>query len=575
MHFKGHPFPKDVLLKQRQRVAPGDYFVRERDATKKARPYQPIVLRGDLDTLHTVLATMTEEHPYFSGILGWEEPLEEVGIDNVRIVFGIVKTHLTAGINPNDYYSFDVLHPKTKGFDGHCIIVRRCLSNGLPFQPYYHFRHGSHFGLLTQVINSAFGFSCPTDPQRKRGIRIPGKLLNTKMAKPYFKIHNEIEGLVKNGEIRNVNDVIEHLIHAGYQIKNTGTGSLTVVDGNRSLRLAGDYYSQRFSSLEKLQELQADEQKRWDNRFDEIPENMMKLRRGYWRKARENLARVYGTTPEDFDQIDPEPPLAIKRLEQQFTHEKPDQPTHEPGTGTTNPDQSQPGVAGFGHPETPSPCQRDKRTGNERRAEDRRDPRRHGKPESIQPGGTGEAKAGAGADQIANPLLQAIFRVFKTGIEAIRKARHLIHLPSQWLKRFQLVPETVQQFRKSRKTKIKTKHYQLPASIAAARLRQKTLGRSMCERDKKHFRFLRNQIKLCRVIPYLPGFSMENILRTIRGSNAWLAIIDTEQQAHKMEANRTETEMGPKRRSNGQFTIIAAKPTPHRRVTNSSEPQME
>ena len=292
--------------------------------TPGRRKNPPEVLRGDIEMTRALIDSSTRRWKYTSGALSWHpddkvtpEQEEKVMDDFERVAF--------AGLEPDQRYIVWVRHTHAGHHELHFVIPRMELSSGKDFNacpPDWQ----KDFSVFRDLQNRREGLIRPDDPAHARE-RTPAhadlhkaRLLRwgktpkkDDRAEAKDAIHEYLMSLVKQGLVRNREDILRCLREADFEINRAGKEYITVKDpqSGEKLRLKGGIYAERWTIQTSEPEPEIDPQER-------ITRLEADLSRVIEKRSLCNVKRYPRKKPD----IEPEHILTLPKMQEALNHDR-------------------------------------------------------------------------------------------------------------------------------------------------------------------------------------------------------------------------------------------------------------
>jgi hypothetical protein len=237
----------------RQGLSAIEYLLNDRVKKGTAR-----ILEGNPELTKSIISDIRNEQKATVGCLSFtEKDLDEKSKYEIMESF---ENMLFPGIAKNDYNILWVEHTDKDILELNFVIPKIHLPSQKALQPYYFKQDQKRKDLWQQKINHTYNLSNPLDIQRERAVNITTKDFKFK---DYQELDNTIQELVNNKILTNRDDVINYLKDNNINITRTSKDSISVklVNTKKARRFKDIIYSDKFTSLLKLEELQEQKDK--------------------------------------------------------------------------------------------------------------------------------------------------------------------------------------------------------------------------------------------------------------------------------------------------------------------------
>lgn len=231
-----------------------DYLLSERTSEKKERNPPAEVLRGNPDLTKSIIDATSYAQKYTSGVLSFAEYDLSVEVKH-RIMDSFEKLALFPGLREDQYNILWVQHQDKGRLELHWVVPNQELLSGKRLAPYYHRADMPRVNSWQEVVNYDCNLSSPKEPDRKKTITLNGRLPPLKR-EAVKQINENIEALVKAGDLQSRMDVLSFLQEAGFEIARVTPRAISIKnpDGGQNLRLKGALYDETFRDLNALGE---------------------------------------------------------------------------------------------------------------------------------------------------------------------------------------------------------------------------------------------------------------------------------------------------------------------------------
>jgi len=222
-----------------------NYLVEEREPVAK-------VLRGDIDQTIQLIDSLDFKQRYCSGVHRFTESgLPEK--TKTEIMDSFENTIFSGMEQEQRPPVLWVQHQEKGGTELHFIIPEVEMTTGKKFTPYFHKTDLDLVDSWKNVVNHDYELSDPNSSERRQSLTVSKNLPRIKK-EAVQKIDHEITNMVKNGNIKNRDDVMKTLEGAGFQVTKITKKfiSIQAEDWKAPARLKGDWYGEQFTSLDGL-----------------------------------------------------------------------------------------------------------------------------------------------------------------------------------------------------------------------------------------------------------------------------------------------------------------------------------
>lgn len=234
-------------------AGPVKYLIRLDYPDREETP--PTILRGEPDITSALIDAQAHVWKFTAGVCSWCNE-DDVTPEKEKQFMDDFEKLAFADMKPDQYNILWVRHSHANHHELHFVIPRVELSTGKAFNA---FPPGwqKDFDVLRDLYNYRENWARPNDPARARFCTPDhadlhqGRLKRwgvepkpDERAEAKNAIHSYLRQQIKNGLVKNRNDVIEQLENAGLEINRTGKDYITIKDPNSGakLRLKGGIY---------------------------------------------------------------------------------------------------------------------------------------------------------------------------------------------------------------------------------------------------------------------------------------------------------------------------------------------
>ena len=240
-----------------------DYLLNEREKDGTAR-----VLLGDEQLTRNIINSISFKHKVCVGCLSFEE--KNIDEDLKYKIMSDFEKYLLPSLESDQYNILWVEHVDKGRLELNFVIPKIELTRKIALNPFYHKQDLSRVDTWQNLTNLTHGFTDPKDPAKERTLQGASKKIS--LQKDYKKLDETLHDLVKNGQIKNRDQMIELLNENQILVNRVGSDyiSLKLPDSKKARRYKGGIYSEQFTSLRRFEEICEDTKSRVDeyNRRD-------------------------------------------------------------------------------------------------------------------------------------------------------------------------------------------------------------------------------------------------------------------------------------------------------------------
>ena len=266
-----------------------DYLLNEREKDGTAR-----VLIGDEQLTRNIINSISFKHKVCVGCLSFEE--ENIDEDLKYKIMSDFEKHLLPSLESDQYNILWVEHVDKGRLELNFVIPKIELTRKIALNPFYHKQDLSRVDTWQNLTNLTYGFTDPKDPSKERTLQGASKKIS--LQKDYEELDITLHELVKSGQIKNREQMIELLNENEILVNRTGADYISVKlpDSKKARRYKGGIYSEQFTSIRRFEEICTKAEQRVDeyNRRDtqsEIRFYTDKLNEYTQRKAEYNKSK--------------------------------------------------------------------------------------------------------------------------------------------------------------------------------------------------------------------------------------------------------------------------------------------
>lgn len=225
-----------------------DYLLNHREKDGTAR-----VLIGDEQLTRNIINSISFKHKVCVGCLSFEE--ENIDEDLKYKIMSDFEKHLLPSLESDQYNILWVEHTDKNRLELNFVIPKIELTRKIALNPFYHKQDLSRVDVWQNLTNLTYGFSDPKDPAKERTLQGASKKIS--LQKDYEKLDETLHDLVKNGQIKNRDQMIELLNENQILVNRVGSDyiSLKLPDSKKARRYKGGIYSEEFTSIRRFEEI--------------------------------------------------------------------------------------------------------------------------------------------------------------------------------------------------------------------------------------------------------------------------------------------------------------------------------
>ncbi|WP_323592510.1 relaxase family protein [Aliarcobacter butzleri] len=225
-----------------------DYLLNHREKDGTAR-----VLSGDEQLTRNIINSISFTHKVCVGCLSFEE--ENIDEDLKYKIMSDFEKHLLPSLDSDQYNILWVEHTDKNRLELNFVIPKIELTRKIALNPFYHKQDLSRVDTWQNLTNITYGFTDPKDPAKERTLQGASKKIS--LQKDYEKLDETLHDLVKNGQIKNRDQMIELLNENGIFVNRTGADyiSLKLPDSKKARRYKGGIYSEEFRSIGEFESI--------------------------------------------------------------------------------------------------------------------------------------------------------------------------------------------------------------------------------------------------------------------------------------------------------------------------------
>ena len=234
-----------------------DYLLNHREKDGTAR-----VLAGDEQLTRNIINSISFKHKVCVGCLSFEE--HNIDEDLKYKIMSDFEKNLLPSLESDQYNILWVEHTDKNRLELNFVIPKIELTRKIALNPFYHKQDLSRVDVWQNLTNITYGFTDPKDPAKERTLQGASKKIS--LQKDYEKLDETLHDLVKNGQIKNRDQMIELLNENGIFVNRTGADyiSIKLPDSKKARRYKGGIYCEEFRSIGEFENIS----KRTEQRID-------------------------------------------------------------------------------------------------------------------------------------------------------------------------------------------------------------------------------------------------------------------------------------------------------------------
>ncbi len=225
-----------------------DYLLNHREKDGTAR-----VLIGDEQLTRNIINSISFKHKVCVGCLSFEE--ENIDENLKYKIMEDFEKHLLPSLESDQYNILWVEHTDKNRLELNFVIPKIELSRKIALNPFYHKQDLSRVDTWQNLTNIKQNFSNPKDPAKQRTLQGASKKIS--LQKDYEELDVTLHELVKSGQIKNRDQMIELLNENGIFVNRIGSDyiSLKLPDSKKQRRYKGGIYSDQFTSIGEFERI--------------------------------------------------------------------------------------------------------------------------------------------------------------------------------------------------------------------------------------------------------------------------------------------------------------------------------
>ena len=221
--------------------------------------HQPKTIRGNPKLTEKIIDSLSFKHKYRSGVLSWEENLDEGQIEKIIDDF---ESFAFAGITKNNYDCLWVQHQEHDRTELHFVIPRVHLDSGLSLNPMPP-NWIKPFGKWRDLQNYKNKWSSPNtdiNPESAQDLQLPSHIIKKKkLGETKKDIREKVTDLINDGiENKSIFDrgsMIKFLNNNGYETPRKGSNYITIInhEDDKRVRLKGTLFNRDWTSKTRIE----------------------------------------------------------------------------------------------------------------------------------------------------------------------------------------------------------------------------------------------------------------------------------------------------------------------------------
>lgn len=225
-----------------------DYLLNHREKDGTAR-----VLVGDEQLTRNIINSISYKYKVCVGCLSFEE--ENIDEDLKYKIMEDFEKHLLPSLESDQYNILWVEHTDKNRLELNFVIPKIELTRKISMNPFYHKQDLSRIDTWQNLTNLTYNFTNPKDPAKERTLQGASKKI--KLQKDYEQIDITLHDLVKSGQIKNRDQMIELLKQNQIFVNRVGSDyiSLKLPDSKKARRYKGGIYSEQFTSIAEFENI--------------------------------------------------------------------------------------------------------------------------------------------------------------------------------------------------------------------------------------------------------------------------------------------------------------------------------
>ncbi|PRM91445.1 mobilization protein [Arcobacter cryaerophilus gv. occultus] len=225
-----------------------DYLLNYREKDGTAR-----VLSGDEQLTRNIINSISFTHKVCVGCLSFEE--KNIDEDLKYKIMSDFEKHLLPSLDSDQYNILWIEHTDKNRLELNFVIPKIELTRKIALNPFYHKQDLSRVDVWQNLTNITYGFTDPKDPAKERTLQGASKKIS--LQKDYEQLDITLHELVKSGQIKNRDQMIELLNENGILVNRVGSDyiSIKLPDSKKARRYKGGIYSEEFTSIRRFEEI--------------------------------------------------------------------------------------------------------------------------------------------------------------------------------------------------------------------------------------------------------------------------------------------------------------------------------
>ncbi|PRM94193.1 relaxase/mobilization nuclease domain-containing protein [Aliarcobacter cryaerophilus] len=225
-----------------------DYLLNYREKDGTAR-----VLVGDEQLTRNIINSISFKHKVCVGCLSFEE--QDIDENLKYKIMSDFEKYLLPSLESDQYNILWVEHLDKGRLELNFVIPKIELTRKIALNPFYHTQDLSRIDTWQNLSNLTYGFTDPKDPAKQRTLQGASKKIS--LQKDYEKLDEMLHELVKSGQIKNREQMIELLNENRIFVNRIGSDyiSIKLPDSKKARRYKGGIYSEQFTSIREFENI--------------------------------------------------------------------------------------------------------------------------------------------------------------------------------------------------------------------------------------------------------------------------------------------------------------------------------
>ena len=224
-----------------------DYLLNERREQGTAR-----LLKGDEQLTRDIIKDINYKQKTTVGCLSFEE--QDISEELKQKLMEDFEKMLLP--NMEDKYNILWVEHKDKGrLELNFVIPKIELESQKSLNPYYHKADLPRVEMWQDIQNLEHNFTNPKDPSKARTLQTDSKEIG--LSNDYEQLNELLHNLVKQGQIKNRDNLIELLQNNSIEVTRTGKDYLAIKlpDSKKAKRFKGSIYDEEFTSIGEFEKI--------------------------------------------------------------------------------------------------------------------------------------------------------------------------------------------------------------------------------------------------------------------------------------------------------------------------------